>query len=75
MSAIETRIDGIPCIVKYSITGKYRPGDLYSPPEYEEVEMEVCDRRGRRAQWLERKLTEAEKSRIELECFEASSDW
>jgi len=28
------------------------------PPEYEELEFEILDRTGRRARWLEDKLTE-----------------
>ena len=73
---METRISGIPCTVEYTITGKYVPAKVDAPPEYcyeaeyPEVEFTVCDRRGRPAPWLERKMTHKDTQRIELEILE-----
>lgn len=38
---------------------------------YSEVEFDVLDRRGRPAPWLERKLTDADRERIEYEVLHA----
>ena len=77
---IETRISGIPCLVDYSIHGHYEPARTYGPPErcyeaqYPEIDFDVLDRRGRPAPWLEKKLTQAERQRIETEIEEAHED-
>ncbi len=71
-TTIETRISGIPCIVE--ITSYYpstpmkwfRDGTCL-PPQYEELEFSVMDRKGRIAPWLERKLDDQDRSRIEEE--------
>jgi hypothetical protein len=39
---------------------------------YHEVEFDVYDRRGYRAAWLERKMTDEDRARIETEILEAS---
>lgn len=73
MEQIETTIAGIPCVVKVvdfvRVHGSYSydaPSDLdYSG--YVSMDYEVCDRRGRPAPWLERKLTPKERARIEEE--------
>ena len=76
IAEIETRVAGIPCIIgvtEYSSTsGSY---DYNAPSDmdyygYTESEWEVCDRRGRPAPWLARKLTSKECSRIESEIDE-----
>jgi hypothetical protein len=41
---------------------------------YTESEWVVLDRRGRPAAWLERKLTDAERSRIEQEVAETMAE-
>lgn len=73
IAEIETRIAGIPCIIgvtEYSsASGSY---DYNAPSDvdyygYTESEWEVCDRRGRLAPWLARKLNSKECSRIESE--------
>jgi hypothetical protein len=40
------------------------------PPEPEEFEFTILDRRGRPAPWLERKLTEADSDRLLAEYLE-----
>ena len=73
---METRISGIPCIVKYKIYGKYKPAKIDAPPEfcyeaeYPEIEFTVCDRNGRPAPWLELKMNDEDRQRIEVEILE-----
>lgn len=68
-----TTICGIPCQVEVThfsaaIQGKINAEvDYCYAPEDAEIEYQVLDRRGRPAPWLERKLTDAERGRIETE--------
>lgn len=64
-----TRIAGIPCHVVAHITPGY-PATRYEPGEPDDIELSIFDRRGYRAPWLERKLTDDDKRRIENEAFE-----
>ena len=75
MSEFESTVCGIPCIICIKSWDGYRPsviradpGDSY-PEEGGCGEWEVLDRRGRPAPWLEVKLTEAERVRIDEEVF------
>ena len=61
---MNTRICGIPCQIEVT---RYYPAiraRTWGPPEYcypsepEEIEIEVLDRRGRPAPWLQRKMSE-----------------
>jgi hypothetical protein len=76
---MKTRIAGIPCTVNYSIQGKYVPAKVNADPnscyeaEYPEVEFTVCDRQDRPAPWLERKMTEEDRQRIESEILHENS--
>ena len=71
MEQMLTRISGIPCllrVVRVYIQAPDRGADNRCDYEgYSEIEYTVCDRRGRPAPWLERKLTEADEARIEGE--------
>jgi len=71
IAKIESRVAGIPCIIGVMNYTKVRGSfsrnaasdmDYYG---YCESEWEVCDRRGRPAPWLERKLNQSERDRIE----------
>lgn len=70
---------GIPCLINVTHYFKQKPmgpradsdWDCYG---YTEIEFEVCDRRGRPAPWLERKLTLEDKQRIETEIEEYNCD-
>lgn len=68
---IPTHIAGIPCLVQptyVSVTPGSFSRDAASDYDYYgdyEVEFLVCDRRGRPAPWLERKLTPATTAAIE----------
>ena len=68
---IEHKVSGIPCQVlvkSYNrVPGTYRhdapsSADYYG---YTEVSYEILDTRGRKAEWLERKLTEEARTEIE----------
>ncbi len=73
---IESRISGIPCLIRVthfeSVRGSYSYNaasdwDYYG---YTESEWEVLDRKGYKAAWLERKLSSKDESRIESEIAE-----
>lgn len=70
IAEFEDRVAGIPCIINVLWWDRFRPGFVSGPPELcypdegGEGEWEVLDRRGRSAPWLERKLTDEERERI-----------
>ena len=77
----ESRIAGIPCQI--DVTYYYGgcsartwgdPSDCY-PAEDEEFEFTVLDRRGRKAAWLERKLTDADHDRLLQEYKDHCNDY
>ena len=76
---LETNIKGIPCLVNVMTFTKVPPDpttwvsalDFYG---YTEIEFEVLDRRGSPAPWLERKLDDEERSRIEGEIADYYAD-
>jgi len=75
---IDTRIQGIPCQIEYTVKGRYVPAKTNADPdscyeaEYPEIEFEVLDQRGRPAPWLARKLTDNDTQRIETQILEAA---
>ena len=78
---IPARVAGIPCqigIIDFNcVKGSYSynaPSDL-DYRGYTEIEFDVLDRRGRRAAWLERKLTDEDKREIEIEIAEHFSTY
>lgn len=75
------RIQGIPCIVEMTSCFVQKPLgpqcdsdlDCYG---YSEVEFDVLDRNGRPAPWLERKMSDSERSEIEnLLLKEVENEW
>jgi len=76
IAEIETRVAGIPCIVGViefeSVAGSYsyHAASDWDYHGYTETDWEVCDRRGRPAPWLAKKLTDKESKRIESEIAE-----
>ena len=70
---MNTRISGIPCQVLITCYYPARPArlhghpDRYAPGEPDELSFQVLDRRGRPAPWLEEKLGEQGRRRIEDE--------
>ena len=80
ITEIESRVAGIPCLIGVShfdcVRGSYSYNaasdmDYYG---YSESEWDVLDRRGRPAAWLERKLTDDDRRRIEQEIAEAMTE-
>jgi hypothetical protein len=76
IAEIETRVAGIPCIVGVTYFESVRGSYSYHAASdmdyhgYTECEFEVLDRRGRKAPWLERKLTDKIINEIEQEIAE-----
>jgi hypothetical protein len=80
LAEIESTVAGIPCLIGVtefsSVRGSYSyhadsDMDYYG---YTESEWVVLDRRGRPAAWLERKLTNADRSRIEQEVADTMAE-
>ena len=61
---MRTTIAGIPCQVDVTHYEPYEPATWHEPASGGEIEFEVYDRRGYRAAWLERKVTEDDEVRI-----------
>ena len=80
LAEIESRVAGIPCIigvVDYTcVKGSYsyHAASDWDYHGYTESEWEVCDRRGRPAPWLARKLTDKIEREIEKEIAEYFND-
>lgn len=78
---IETHIQGIPCKIKVTYYYAGRPmhwGNTMAdaePEEHEEIEFEVYDRKGYKANWLENKLTETDVERIHEEIRSDKNDY
>ncbi|MEY4074733.1 MAG: hypothetical protein RJA29_2090 [Pseudomonadota bacterium] len=72
---ITTRVAGIPAVARVTYSHYTRPNyaSWASPGDYYggwTLDWEICDSRGRPAPWLERKLTDAERERIEAELID-----
>lgn len=73
IAEIETTVAGIPCVIGVvdyiSVAGSYshNADSDWDYHGYSESDWVVCDRRGRSAPWLEKKLTSKDESRIEQE--------
>ena len=71
IAEIETTVAGSPCIVGVthfeSVAGDSRADSDWDYYGYTESEWEVCDRRGRPAPWLAKKLTSKIEAEIEAE--------
>lgn len=77
LAEIESKVAGIPCLIGVTEFSSVRGSYSYNAPSdmdyygYSESEWDVLDRRGRPAAWLERKLTDDDRQRIEQEIAEA----
>ena len=65
---IKSSVQGIPCLIDVTVFKVIKPNrhadndmDYYG---YEELEYVICDRRGRPAPWLERKVTDKDVEQI-----------
>jgi hypothetical protein len=80
IAQIESRVAGIPCIIgviEYEcVKGSYsyHAASDWDYHGYTDTDWEVCDRRGRPAPWLKKKLTDKDSSRIESEIAEYMND-
>ena len=63
----ESTVAGIPCKVRVTYATKYVPASWDSPEESGEFEFDLLDRKGYRAKWLEKKVTENDVERLERE--------
>ena len=73
----QTKIEGIPCICHVVTYFPYVPMAVYGsgysdadPPEEEDIEFEILDRKGYKAPWLSKKLKPGDEQRL-LEEFRA----
>ena len=78
---MRTQIAGIPCTIgEIEVIGEYVPARIHADPDdcyeaqYPEVMYVIQDRRGRPAPWLERKMTDKDRRRIESEVLEAEAE-
>lgn len=72
---INTRVAGIPAVARVTYARYTKPdyGSWASPDDYYggwALSWEICDRNGRYAPWLERKLTADDRRRIEAELID-----
>lgn len=76
---LDTRVAGIPCIVRVKSFVKVNGSYSHNAPSdmdyygYTESDWEVLDRRGRKADWLNKKLKSEDVERIEAEIERALS--
>lgn len=64
-----SRIAGIPCLIEVTHYHREEPRGYWASNDvdargYTECEFNVLDQRGRPAAWLERKVTDADRTRI-----------
>ena len=76
MSEFDTRVCGIPCIVRVTYWEPYIPAKISGPPEncYPAEggygDWEILDTRGRPAPWLEKKMTAQDHRKLSREVFD-----
>lgn len=79
LAQIKSNISGIPCLIGVTTFFIKQPDpytwdsdwDYYG---YTEIEFDILDRKGYRAPWLERKMTEDDEERIIREIKEAHDE-
>ena len=76
----DTKVAGIPCQCKVIGYSPYREMKVYGsgmgdchPPEPEDFDFEILDRKGYRAKWLEAKMTKKDQRQV-LEDFHIEND-
>jgi hypothetical protein len=71
-----SQIQGIPCLIDVTRCHVVKGSFNYNAPSdldyygYHEIEFEVLDRKGYKASWLERKMTEDDIEKIEAQILE-----
>lgn len=73
---INTRVAGIPAVARVAYAHYTRPdySSWASPEDYYggwTLDWEICDRNGRPAPWLDKKLTASDRRRIEAALIDA----
>ena len=75
MTEFASTVCGIPCIIRVTGWDAYVPAQTSGPPERcypsegGEGSWEILDRKGRPAPWLDNKLTDDDRYRIDTEVF------
>jgi hypothetical protein len=80
MKSFTSKVAGIPCVIEVDRLFVQEPlgprcdsdWDCYG---FTEIEFTVCDRNGRYAPWLEKKLTDRDRERIEEEALENAKEY
>lgn len=81
IAEFESRVAGIPCIIGVShyesVQGSYsyHADSDWDYHGYNDADWDVCDRRGRKAPWLTKKLTVSDVNRIEAEIAQRLKNW
>lgn len=71
----DTRVCGIPCQVEVVSASRGYAGSYYEPPEAPEIEWILLDRKGYRAEWLERKMTPTQQAEIDQQACDAVHEY
>jgi hypothetical protein len=76
MITFESHIQGIPCQVEVLDYSPFRDNmrghiDSWLPNDEAEIELEILDRKGYKAEWLKRKMNQDDWNRIETEAEQA----
>ena len=77
---ISCKVSGIPCqaeLISYAPFRDNRRGhiDSWLPDDPAEMEFQILDRKGRYAEWLERKMTDEERWKIEEALEQALTEY
>ena len=70
---VKSHVSGIPCLIDVTfcqvVPGSFSWSAVSDVDYYghEEISFDVLDRKGRRADWLEKKMTDNDRTRIEME--------
>ena len=67
-------LNGLPAIARVHNFLPTVPATWHHPEEGGEVEWELLDSRGKPAEWLEKRMTDQERQRIDQEVYERCAD-
>lgn len=66
-----TKVRGIPCLIRFSVCGEHEPPSEFCPGDEPQIDrVEVCDCRGRPADWIEEKMTTHDEEMLHRQCWE-----
>lgn len=77
---LEATIAGIPCLIEVETCNVVKGSYYYNAPSdwdyygYTEIEFAVFDRKGYKAAWLERKMSDSDKAAIEAMILQDAAD-